>query len=319
MRHTTPKVGQHKPLPDLGLGVGLRPQHFNHVLAEQPAVDWFEVITENFMEDYGWSRHVLHNVSERYPVVFHGVSLSIGSSDPLNRSYLDGVKKLANEVSPRWVSDHLCWTGTLGRNSHDLLPLPFTEECLDHVAARVCQVQDHLERPLVLENPSSYVQFKSKDMTEWEFLTALTERTECLLLLDVNNVYVSARNHGFDPTDFIDGVPSDRIVQVHVAGHTDNGAHCIDTHDSAVCDDVWQLYAYLCRSTGPVSTLLEWDANIPAFSDLLAEVNKASLAIENFCEPLTWPTTMEGRPGEFVDIRNDSLSTPLEFLMTSRR
>ena len=262
-------------LPNLGLGVGLRTTHFRHVLQERPAVDWFEIISENFMDSGGRPRYVLEQVAEQYPVVMHGVSLSVGSTDPLDFDYLAKLKKLADAVKARWVSDHLCWTGVAGKNAHDLLPIPLTEATLRHVADRVRGVQDFLGRPLVLENPSTYVEFAASTMPEWEFLSRLAEATDCGLLLDVNNVYVSAMNHDFDPAEYVHGVPHDRVVQFHLAGHTDRGTHRIDTHDSPVIDPVWELYRLAHRLTGGAATLLEWDANIPAFPVVHAEVLKA--------------------------------------------
>jgi len=259
----------------LGLGVGLRSQHFSHILEHWPAVDWFEAISENFMDSGGRPRYVLDQVAERYPVVLHGVSLSIGSADPLNFAYLDKLKRLANTVNARWVSDHVCWTGVLGRNSHDLLPLPLNDETLAHVVDRIRIVQEVLERRLVLENPSSYVTFAASTMTEWEFISRMAEAADCGLLLDVNNVYVSSVNHGFDADEYIRSVPHRRIMQFHLAGHTNLGTHCIDTHDGHVVDPVWRLYQLANKLTDGVSTLLEWDAQIPPFAEMHAEVLKA--------------------------------------------
>lgn len=262
-------------IPNLGFGIGLRTVHFNHILSTWPEVDWFEVISENFMDSAGRPRSVLDRIAERYPIVMHGVSLSIGSTDPLNREYLEKLKQLADEVQPRWVSDHLCWTGVLGRNTHDLLPLPLTEESLAHVAERVKIVQEILERPLILENPSSYVTFTSSTLSEWDFLSRLTELTGCGLLLDVNNVYVSCFNHDWDPEEYLANLPHDRIVQFHLAGHTNLGTHLIDTHDGLVIENVWKLYRKAWELTGGASTLLEWDARIPGFEEVHAEVLKA--------------------------------------------
>ncbi len=266
-----PRLG----LPDLGFGVGLRTAHFDHVVREWPAVDWFEVISENFMDTAGRPRYVLDRIAERYPIVMHGVSLSIGSTDPLDFGYLDKLQRLADGIGARWVSDHLCWTGVLGRNTHDLLPLPLDDDTLDHVAARVRVVQERLERPLVLENPSSYVQFAGDTLTEWEFLAELASATGCGLLLDVNNVYVSSVNHDFDPEHYLRSIPPGRVVQVHLAGHTDAGTHLVDTHDGPVVERVWELYRLARRLVGPASTLVEWDARIPPFATLHAEVLKA--------------------------------------------
>jgi len=261
--------------PDLGVGVGLRSVHFGHILATHPPVDWFEVLSENFLDTGGRPLHVLDRVAERYPVALHGVSMSIGSTDPLDAEYLGKLKALADRARAHWVSDHLCWTGVLGRNTHDLLPMPYTEEALRHTAARVREVQERLERPLVLENPSSYVQFAASTMTEWEFLSRLAGEADCGLLLDVNNVYVSAFNHGFDPREYVLGIPADRVVQYHVAGHTNKGTHILDTHSDHALPEVWDLYRLAWSRTGPVATLYEWDEDIPEFAVLLDEARKA--------------------------------------------
>lgn len=264
-------------LPNLGLGVGLRSPHFDFILQERPTVDWFEVISENFMDTAGRPLHILDQIAERYPVVMHGVSLSIGSTQPLDFGYLRKLKKLAARISPHWISDHLCWTGVAGINTHDLLPMPLTEEALAHVVKRIEQVQDYLERPLVLENPSTYLEFESSTISDWDFLGEMAKRADCGILLDINNIYVCSRNHGWDPLKYIASIPSDRIVQFHLAGHEDNGTHVVDTHDSAVIDAVWELYRFAHNHTNGcgASTLLEWDSSIPPFPDLMAEVAKA--------------------------------------------
>lgn len=269
--NNNPRLG----LPQLGLGVGLRNKHFNHLLHNPPVVDWFEIISENFMDDFGFARHVLMHIRKEVPVVMHGVSLSIGSTDPLNTDYLRRLKELAHVVEPSWISDHLCWTGVAYTNTHDLLPMPLTEESLLHVCTRVMQVQDFLQRQLVLENPSTYLQFKASTMHEWEFLSELAKRTGCGLLLDVNNVFVSAHNHGFDAMHYIENLPHNHIVQMHIAGPTDCGNLLIDTHDQPVPSAVWALYKKAQELTGGVSTLLEWDANIPDYPDLVEELFKA--------------------------------------------
>jgi hypothetical protein len=266
-----PRLGH----PNLGLGVGLRTVHFAHILQHQPQVDWFEIISENFMDSGGRPRHVLEQLAERYRIVMHGVSLSIGSTDPLNFEYLAKLKRLAHQVKAHWVSDHLCWTGVAGLNAHDLLPIPLNDETLAHVVERIRTVQDYLERPLVLENPSTYVGFVNSTMTEWEFLHRMTDATDCGLLLDVNNVYVSSINHDFDPEEYIRSVPHERVVQFHLAGHTNCRTHLIDTHDSHVIDPVWELYRLAHELTDGASTLLEWDARIPEFPVVHAEVLKA--------------------------------------------
>ncbi len=262
-------------LPNLGLGVGLRSRHVRHILDERPAVDFFEIISENYMATGGRPLQMLDEIAELYPIVMHGVSMSIGSTDPLDLGYLKELRLLADRVGAAWVSDHVCWTGVGGINSHDLLPLPYTEEALAHVSRRVREASDRLGRPLVLENPSSYLTFTTSSMSEHEFLVRLCEEADCGLLLDVNNVYVSARNHGFDAEAYIDAIPAERIVQVHLAGYTDKGTHLLDTHAAPVSEPVWRLYERLCRRIGSVPTLLEWDADIPSFDVLLAEIEKA--------------------------------------------
>jgi uncharacterized protein len=239
---------------------------------------WFEIISENFIGHHGYAAHVLEQVAAHRPVVMHGVSLSIGGTDPLDRAYLRELRALAERVRAVWVSDHLCWTGVGGINTHDLLPMPLTEQSLAHTADRVRAVQDALGRPLVLENPSSYLEFRASEMPEWAFLGRLAEETGCGLLLDVNNVYVSATNHGFDAAAYIDALPPERIVQMHLAGCSDCGGHLIDTHDHPVAAPVWPLYYRAQARTGGVSTLLEWDARIPSYDELLAELGKARLA-----------------------------------------
>lgn len=266
-----PRLG----LPNLGFGVGLRSPHFQHVLEQAPAVDWFEAISENYLSSRGYSRHVLDRVAERWPVVLHGVSLSIGGADALDFDYLARLDRLAREVRPAWISDHLCWTGVLGQNTHDLLPLPLDEDTLRHVIARIRTVQDVLGRRLVIENPSSYLTFAGDTLREWEFLAAMAEEADCGLLLDVNNVYVSSVNHGFDPVTYIEAIPASRIVQFHLAGHTDCGTHIVDTHDAHVIDPVWELYRLAHARTGGASTLVEWDSSIPAFPVLHAEALEA--------------------------------------------
>jgi uncharacterized protein len=266
-------------LPNLGLGVGLRNQHFSYLMTHDPEVDWFEIISENFIDNYGYARRVLEHVASVRPVVMHGVSLSVGSTDPLDWDYLKKLKALAEFVHPAWVSDHLCWTGVARVNTHDLLPMPLNEESLRHVAERVRQVQNFLERPLVLENPSSYLEFKDSTIAEWDFLSELVRETGCGLLLDVNNVYVCGYNHGFDPEHYIRSMLHDAVVQIHVAGPMDCGRYLVDTHDQPVPARVWELYRLAQELTGGVSTLLEWDANIPDFPELVAELRKAEAAL----------------------------------------
>jgi len=259
--------------PFYGFGLGLRPIYVEEILQTQPAVDWFEIITENYLVPGGKPLSVLSRIRERYPVAMHGVSLGIGGSDKLNHDYLRQVKALADRVEPMWVSDHLCWTGVADQQLHDLLPLPYTEEAVAHVVDRIRQVQDVLQRQILLENVSSYVSFTHSTMSEWEFLSAIAELADCLLLFDVNNVYVSARNHGYDPMQFLAGVPAARVWQLHVAGHSDYGSYLIDTHDHPVCDPVWELLAEAFSLFGPVTGMIERDDRFPPLAELLAEVN----------------------------------------------
>jgi len=262
-------------LRNLGIGVGLRTAHYREILEHSPSVDWFEVLSENFMQTAGRPLEVLDQIAERYPLAMHGVSLSIGSTDPLDWDYLRELKALRERTRAHWVSDHLCWTGVAGRNTHDLLPLPFTEEALLHTARRVREVQNFLETPLVLENPSSYVEFSGTPLKEWEFLKGVVEMADAGILLDVNNVYVSAKNHGFDPETYLRALPMQRVVQIHVAGHTDYGTHAIDTHVGPVPDPVWRLLARARELGANAPVLLEWDAEIPSFAVVHAEAERA--------------------------------------------
>lgn len=259
----------------LGFGVGLRTVHFDRILGERPQVDWFEIISENFMIPGGRPLWVLDRVRENYPIVMHGVSLSIGSADPLSGHYLDELRRLIDRVQPEWISDHLCWTSIGGHNSHDLLPLPYTEEALDHIVERVKRVQDQLGRQILLENPSTYLEFSASTIPEPEFLREIAQRADCFILLDVNNVFVSAFNHRFSAEAYIDSVPVDRVRQFHLAGHSDRGTFLHDTHDHAVPDSVWALYRRAVRRFGEVPTLIEWDDNIPPFEELQAEARRA--------------------------------------------
>ena len=256
-------------------GLGLRPEHYEEIVASPGRVSWFEALSENYMVPGGRPLHWLDRIRRDYPVALHGVSLSIGSVEPLDRAYLDDLKALAARVQPLWVSDHLCFTGLGGHNLHDLLPLPYTGEALDHVAARVAAVQDHLGRRLVLENVSSYVTYAASEVGEAEFLAELARRADCEILLDVNNVHVSAVNHGFDPLAFLRELPRERVRQFHLAGHTDKGSHVIDTHDAPVVPAVWSLYAEAVRLFPGVPTLIERDADIPPYAELLAELDEA--------------------------------------------
>jgi uncharacterized protein (UPF0276 family) len=261
--------------PDLGFGIGLRSVHYEHVLNNKPSIDWFEILSENYMDTGGRPLHVLDQVAERYPVVLHGVSLSVGSTDPVDFDYLKKLKALGKRINARWISDHLCWTGVAGHNTHDLLPMPYTNEALKHTIERVKIIQDFMERPIALENASTYLEFSASTWHEADFIRELTETADCGILLDVNNVYVSSFNHGFDPKAYIDKIPVDRVVQMHLAGHTNKGTHILDTHSDYVIDSVWELYRYAHRRLGGVSTLLEWDANIPDFDVVHGEALKA--------------------------------------------
>ena len=267
--------------PFLGYGVGLRTTHYSEILDTHPPVDWFEVISENFLVAGGRPLHVLEQIRSRYPIVLHGVSLSIGSADPLNLDYLRQLKQLALRFEAAWVSDHLCWTGVGGRNAHDLLPLPYTADVLAHVVERVRRVQDALGRRILLENVSTYLEYQHSIMPEWEFLTQVAEQADCGILLDVNNIFVSAFNHGFSAEAYLHAVPVGRVHQFHLAGHSDKGTYLHDTHDHPVCDRVWDLYAQAVRRFGPVSTLVEWDDHIPPFTDVHAEALRARVLTES--------------------------------------
>ena len=265
----------HHKLPALGFGLGLRTEHYNAILESKPNVDWFEVLSENYMIPGGKPLYYLDRIRENYPVVMHGVSLSIGSTTPFDADYLRDLKKLADRIQPAWISDHLCWTGVHGQNIHDLLPLPYTEETAQHVAERVRIVQDYLGRRILLENVSSYASYVDSTMTEWEFITEIAEKADCLLLLDVNNIYVSSYNHQFDAKAFIDGVPKNRVQQIHLAGHQNNGDYIIDTHDAPVIDPVWDLYEYAISRFGAISTMIERDDHIPELGVLVEELQIA--------------------------------------------
>ncbi|GAA0863086.1 DUF692 domain-containing protein [Sphingopyxis soli] len=264
-----------KTAPSPGFGLGLRPDHYPDFLRGPQPVDWLEIISENYMVPGGKPLAMLDAIRADYPMVMHGVSLSIGSDEPLDMDYLAALKALESRVEPLWISDHLCWTGINAHNTHDLLPLPYDAPALDCVVENIGRVQDYLGRRILIENPSSYVTFRSSDRSEWDFLAEMAERADCLLLLDVNNIYVSARNHGFDPEDYLAGLPADRIQQMHLAGHSDMGDHVIDTHDTDVCDAVWDLYASAIRRFGSVATMIERDDAIPPLADVLAELDCA--------------------------------------------
>ena len=260
---------------NLGFGLGLRATHYEAIFDTKPALDWFEIISENYMVSGGRPLANLTRIRNDYPMAMHGVSLSIGSSDPLNIEYLRDLKKLSNRIEPAFISDHLCWTGISGKNLHDLMPIPYTEEAITHVVDRVRQVQDFLGRQILLENVSSYVTFAQSEMSEWAFLSAIAERADCHILLDINNIFVSAFNHGFEPIEYIEGIPVDRVRQFHLAGHENRGDIIIDTHDAPVIDPVWDLYAKACARFGPVSTMIERDDNIPPLEALLTELDHA--------------------------------------------
>lgn len=261
--------------PYLGFGLGLRVDHYDTILQEKPPVDWFEIITENYLVPGGKPLYYLDEIRAHYPMVMHGVSLSIGSIDPLDMNYLADVKKLAERIEPKWISDHLCWTGVHGKNVHDLLPLPYTEKTIQHVVERIQRVQDFLGRRILIENVSSYITYRESILEEWDFITEIITRADCFMLLDVNNVYVSAVNHEFNPLDYIKSLPSERIYQIHLAGHADMGDHIIDTHDHAIVDGVWNLYEKTLQHHGAISTMIERDDHIPPLAELLEELNHA--------------------------------------------
>jgi len=266
---------------DYGVGIGLRIPHYRHILERRPGVDWFEIISENFMVDGGRPLAILDQILEQYRVVQHGVSMYLGSADPLDREHLRRLKALARRTRTPWLSDHLCWGSVDGRYTHDLLPMPYTWEAVRMTAAKVRQAREELEVPVIVENVSSYAEFHESRMTEWEFLAEVVERADCGILLDVNNIYVSSRNHGFDPFQYLNAVPAERVAQIHIAGHSRFEKYILDTHDHPVLDPVWDLYARAIERCGATATLLEWDANIPSFDQVHAEALKA----ERFLEP----------------------------------
>lgn len=261
--------------PFLGFGLGLRPDHYEDILNSNSNIDWFEILTENYLNTGGRPKYYLDQIVEHYPVVMHGVSLSIGSTDKLDFRYLKDIKDLARDINPKWISDHLCWTGINNLNMHDLLPLPYTEEAITHIVSRIKQVQDFLEQQILIENVSSYLTYKDSQMSEWEFLSNIANLANCNILLDVNNVYVSAFNHNFDPLDYIKGLPGERVYQIHLAGHSNFGTHILDTHDAPIIDEVWQLYQKAIKTLGNVSTMIERDDNIPPLNELINELNYA--------------------------------------------
>ena len=260
---------------NLGIGVGLRPEHYKEIFQTQPDIDWFEIISENFMIDGGQPLEILEKILERYPVVQHGVSLAIGSPDPLDFTYLKKLKELAKKTKTPWISDHLSWGRLAGAHFHDLLPLPYTKEVIEYVSERARIVQDYLEIPFALENLSSYVSYQCDQMPEWEFYRAIVEKADIFMMLDVNNIYVSSRNHDFEPRNYYENIPLERVIQIHLAGHTDYEAYVLDTHDNFVCDEVWEIYGEVISQTGPISTLLEWDDHFISFEDTRKEAQKA--------------------------------------------
>lgn len=264
-----------------GFGLGLRPVHYPDFLREPQPVEWLEIISENYMVPGGKPMAMLDAILERYPVAMHGVSLSIGSTDGLDTRYLAELKALARHAQPLWISDHLCWTGVQGRNAHDLLPLPYSEEALRLVVRHVEQVQDFLGQRILLENVSSYLDYRSSEMSEWEFLRRVAEQADCLLLLDVNNIYVSSINHGFNARAFLEHLPAQRVQQIHLAGHSDHGDYIVDTHDHPVAEPVWSLYREACMMFGDVATMIERDDHIPELKELIAELDRArAIAVE---------------------------------------
>lgn len=271
--------------PYLGFGLGLRPDHYHDILTARPAIDWFEVVSENYLVPGGKPLYYLDRIKEHYKMVLHGVSLSLGSTEPLDFGYLKQLKNLAHRIDAKWISDHLCWTGVAQKNMHDLLPLPYTEEALKHLKQRIQEVQDFLGKQILIENVSSYLTFSHSTLTEWDFICQLAEQADCYILLDINNIYVSAFNHHFDPLDFLRGIPPDRVKQFHLAGHSNNGDHIIDTHDADIIDPVWDLYAQALKLYGPVSTMIERDDHIPPLSALLLELEQAKKIAQTIFSP----------------------------------
>jgi uncharacterized protein (UPF0276 family) len=260
---------------DYGVGIGLRIPHYQHIFEKKPVVDWFEIISENFMVDGGRPLHVLDQILERYRVVQHGVSMYFGSAEPLNREHLRRLKTLVKRTKTPWLTDHLCWGSVDGTYSHDLLPMPYTFEAAKKTAQKIREARDFLEVPIAVENVSSYAEFHVSQMTEWEFLTEVAEDADCGILLDVNNIYVSSRNHSFNPLDYIENVPHHRVAQIHIAGHSKYEKYILDTHDHPVIDPVWRLYTRAIELAGPTATLLEWDDRIPSFEEVHEEALKA--------------------------------------------
>ncbi|MCW8409924.1 DUF692 domain-containing protein [Legionella sp. PATHC035] len=277
----SPKYKVTQKMPFLGFGLGLRPDYYEEILTQKPNLDWFEILTENYMVPGGKPLYYLDQIRAHYPMVMHGVSLSLGSTDPLDGEYLKQLKELAARVEPKWISDHLCWTGVNGINAHDLLPIPYTREAVSHVVSRIQQVQDFLGRPLLIENVSSYLTYQQSEMSEWEFIQEIVRQADCYILLDVNNIYVSSINHQFNAMDYILAMPPERVAQIHLAGHSNHGDYIIDTHDAPVIKPVWDLYAATLQHLGPISTMIERDDNMPPLAELLAEINHARRIAES--------------------------------------
>lgn len=272
---------------DYGIGIGLRVPHYQHILRQKPTVDWFEIISENYLVDGGRPLEVLDQILEQYRVVQHGVSLYFGSADRLNRDHLRRLKALVRRTKTPWLSDHLCWGSIDGTYTHDLLPIPYTRIAAQHAAAKIREAQDFLEVPICVENVSSYTEFMASEMTEWEFLNEVVDQADCGVLLDVNNIYVSSRNHDFDPRTYIDAVAAERVAQIHIAGHTKFERYVLDTHDHPVIDPVWKLYDRAVRRCGATATLLEWDDRIPSFEEVHAEALKADRFLSSVTAPAT--------------------------------
>lgn len=299
--------------PELGFGLGLRTSHYSHIFENSPKVDWFEIISENFMDTDGHPKRNLERIRENYPVAMHGVAMSVGTVDPLESEYMQKLKTLIDWLEPAWISDHLCWTGIAHRNTHDLLPVPYTEESLQHIIEKIQKVQDYLQRPIALENPSTYLEFKASTMPESEFISRMAKESGCNLLLDVNNVYVTCYNHRLDPQEYLDNLPMDKVMQIHLSGHSNNGSHIIDTHDDHVIDEVWQLYRYVIQKAERTpNTMVEWDDNIPEFDVLYAELDKAKAAAKDLESPIIMPQLkMDAVPSQITN-----LNTPLHDLQT---
>jgi uncharacterized protein len=273
----TPDRLTHTSKTNLGFGLGLRTEHYDEILSTQPAIDWFEIISENYLVPGGKPHYFLEKIREHYPMVMHGVSMSIGSTDPLDWDYLQQIKHLAKKIQAQWISDHLCWTGIHGKNTHDLLPLPYTDDTIKHVVQRIQQVQDFLGQRILIENVSSYITYRESGMTEWDFLKTISHDADCLILLDINNIYVSSINHEFDPLEYLNAIPIERVYQIHLAGHSNMGDYIIDTHDHDIVYPVWNLYKRAVQRFGMVSTLIERDDHIPPLADLLNELNQAKI------------------------------------------